>query len=76
MMGITQDSPKWKRQLSQWASVALVGSLLGGCAASPQWPWVFAPPARPPPVIKAYAPPVVMPPRSNGSSVATQPACH
>lgn len=64
-MGITHDAPQWKKPLVQLASLALAGSLLGGCTASPQWPWVFAPPAATAPSNQGVPPPVVTtPPRT------------
>ncbi|EIJ35667.1 lytic murein transglycosylase B [Thiothrix nivea] len=69
-MGIMQDSPQGKKIFVRLASVALLGSMLGGCgtppgSASPQWPWVFAPPAAAP-NNQSLPPPVVSnPPRGN-----------
>lgn len=76
-MKVMHDSVQWNKSLGKLVSVVLIGGVLGGCAASPQWPWVFAPPgANVPPNQQQSYPPVrqtvVTPPPVSGNLPAQQ----
>lgn len=54
-----RGSLQWNASLAKLVSVVLIGGVLGGCAAHPQWPWVFAPPlSNAPPTQSQGYPPV------------------
>lgn len=76
-MKVMHGSVQWSKSLGKLVSVVLMGGVLGGCAASPQWPWVFAPPGAsvPPNQQQSYPPvrqTVVTPPPVSGNIPAPQ----
>lgn len=67
-MGMRDDFAQWKRQLARLVGLGVIGGMLGGCAASPQWPWVLAPPA-PEPGQQGVPPVVTQPPRPPATQI-------
>ncbi|WGZ93964.1 MAG: lytic murein transglycosylase B [Candidatus Thiothrix putei] len=69
------DSVQWNKSLGKLVSVIMMGGVLGGCTAGPQWPWVFNPPVANVPSQQGLPPTVIRQPvgtPSSGGSTATQ----
>ncbi|WP_175517787.1 lytic murein transglycosylase B [Thiothrix caldifontis] len=70
-MKIVHGSVQWNKSLSKLVSVVMMGGVLGGCTAGPQWPWVFNPPVANVPSQQGLPPTVIRQPVGSPSVGST-----